>query len=142
MIIQTDHSPITLQIKKSGAQTFEFRERLLVSTHANKVSTYIKEVYTQMERQNLLLKIQERNYKTVTPQELNALDEKFTTVRLVAESKLGKHHITWWHRKLVVWKRELQACNKELKTLMQQRPKPHNNIVIILSRKQAIVQKF
>jgi hypothetical protein len=128
MIIQMDHSPISLQIKISGAQTFEHRERLLASTHANKVSKYIKEVYTQMKKQNLLVKIQELDYKTVTQRELNSLDKKFTTIRLVAESKLGKQHITWWHRKVVIWKRELQACNKELKKLMQQRPKPHNNI--------------
>jgi hypothetical protein len=139
MLIQTDHSLILLHIKISGAHIFEFRERLLASSHANKVSTYIKEVYTQMEKQNLLVQIQELDYKTVTQWELNAIDEKFTKIRLVAESKLGKQHVTWWHRQLVVWKRELQACNIELKKLM---PKPHDNIVKLLTRKQAIVQKF
>jgi hypothetical protein len=142
MIIQADHSPISLHIKISGAHIFEFRERLLELSHANKVSTYIKEVYTQMEKQNLLVQIQELDYKTATQRELNAIYEKFTKIRLVAESKLGKQHVTWWHRQLAVWKQELQACKIELKKLLQQRPKPHNNIVKLLTRKQAIVQKF
>jgi hypothetical protein len=140
----TNHRPIQLQltIHKNIKLTENYNQRQLNSNHLFQVKTYIEKVHKEMEKQKIFQAVNDIQSNHDIETALNQIDYKITNIRLKAEKSLKSCKRNWWHKDLIVWKKDLQQCNKKLKHLNKTRPKPHDKIQKLLQEKNCIVTKF
>jgi hypothetical protein len=80
--------------------------------------------------------------KTVNAENLNKIDEMFTTICLQSEKKLKSQYHNWWDIDLIEWKHNLEACNRALRKVKRQIPPQEETVVRILIEKQQYISMF
>ena len=130
---------ITFQNKVSNAQS---NKRILISYSSKQVSAYIRYVTSKIQKSKIMDRIQELIHKEPDTTELNKLDQQLTDIKLQAEKQLRSFYTGWWHRDLMIWKKELKQCTKQLRNLFKQQPRPHVRIQEVLKEKYNIINKF
>ena len=143
-ITTSDHRPIHLQLhlREEINQQINLQDRQLNSSHLYQVEKYIENVHYNMKKQKIFEMVKELKTDQEIEKKLNTIDYKMTQIRLNAEKLLRSRKRDWWHKELVKWKQTLKKCNKTLKNLTKQTPKPHESIRNVLKEKQKMIQNF